>query len=102
MRRPQRADMAAEHTVHLTVNGREYTRQVEPRLLLIDFLREHLGLTGPHIGCDTTACGACTVLLNGRSVKSCTMFAVQVDGQDILTVEGLARGDELHPLQQAF
>ena len=94
--------MTTNHTVRLTVNGREYTRQVEPRLLLIDFLREHLRLTGPHIGCDTTACGACTILLNGRSVKSCTMFAVQADGQDILTVEGLASGDELHPLQQAF
>jgi carbon-monoxide dehydrogenase small subunit len=92
----------SEHTVQLTVNGQAYSRVVEPRLLLIDFLRGDLGLTGSHIGCDTTTCGACTVLLNGRSVKSCTMFAVQVDGMEIFTVEGLASGDELHPLQQAF
>ena len=94
--------MAARHRVTLTVNGRPYTRQVEPRLLLIDFLRNELGLTGSHVGCDTTTCGACTVRLDGRAIKSCTMFAVQADGAAILTVEGLARGDALHPLQQAF
>jgi carbon-monoxide dehydrogenase small subunit len=94
--------VAARHRVTLTVNGRPYTRQVEPRLLLIDFLRNELGLTGSHIGCDTTTCGACTVRLDGRAIKSCTMFAVQADGAAILTVEGLARGDALHPLQQAF
>jgi aerobic carbon-monoxide dehydrogenase small subunit len=92
----------AEHTIRVTVNGCEYTRTVEPRLLLIDFLRNDLGLTGSHIGCDTTTCGACTIHLDGRSVKSCTMFAVQADGAEILTVEGLARGGSLHPLQQAF
>jgi carbon-monoxide dehydrogenase small subunit len=94
--------VAAEHTVRVTVNGREHTRTVEPRLLLIDFLRNELGLTGSHIGCDTTSCGACTIHLDGRSVKSCTLFAVQADGAEILTVEGLARGETLHPLQQAF
>jgi aerobic carbon-monoxide dehydrogenase small subunit len=101
--------VAAEHSIELTVNGQSYRRQVEPRLLLIDFLRNDLGLTGSHIGCDTTTCGACTILFNDRSVKSCTMFAVQADGSEILTVEGLAPRDpsgsrqaQLHPLQQAF
>ena len=94
--------MAAEHTIQVTVNGQKYRRAVEPRLLLIDLLRNELGLTGSHIGCDTTTCGACTIHLDGRSVKSCTMVAVQVDGSEILTVEGLARGEELHPIQQAF
>jgi carbon-monoxide dehydrogenase small subunit len=101
--------VAAEHSIELTVNSQSYRRQVEPRLLLIDFLRNDLGLTGSHIGCDTTTCGACTILFNDRSVKSCTMFAVQADGSEILTVEGLARRDpsgsrqaQLHPLQQAF
>jgi aerobic carbon-monoxide dehydrogenase small subunit len=101
--------VAAEHSIELTVNGQSYRRQVEPRLLLIDFLRNDLGLTGSHIGCDTTTCGACTILFNDRSVKSCTMFAVQADGSEILTVEGLAQRDpsgsrqaQLHPLQQAF
>ena len=94
--------MATEHTITVRVNGREHTRAVESRLLLIDFLRNDLGLTGSHIGCDTTSCGACTIHLDGRAVKSCTMFAVQADGAEILTVEGLAQGDQLHPLQQAF
>jgi aerobic carbon-monoxide dehydrogenase small subunit len=94
--------MATEHTITVTVNGQQYTRTVEPRLLLIDFIRNELGLTGSHIGCDTTSCGACTVHLDGRAVKSCTVFAVQADGSQILTVEGLARGEELHPIQQAF
>jgi carbon-monoxide dehydrogenase small subunit len=94
--------LRAEHTVRVTVNGQEYVREVEARLLLIDFLRNELRLTGSHIGCDTTSCGACTVHLDGRSVKSCTLFAVQADGARILTVEGLASGDSLHPLQQAF
>jgi carbon-monoxide dehydrogenase small subunit len=75
---------------------------VEARLLLIDFLRNELGLTGSHIGCDTTTCGACTIHVNGRAVKSCTMFAVQANGAELLTVEGLANGDQLHPVQQAF
>jgi carbon-monoxide dehydrogenase small subunit len=90
--------------VQVTVNGKEHAREVEPRLLLVEFLREDLGLTGTHIGCDTTFCGACTVLLNGAPVKSCTMFAVQADGASVETVEGLAPNDagELHPLQKAF
>jgi carbon-monoxide dehydrogenase small subunit len=84
------------------VNGTSYALQVEPRLLLVDLLREHLDLTGTHIGCDTTYCGACTVLLNGATVKSCTVFAVQADGGEVLTVEGLASNGELHSVQQAF
>ncbi len=92
----------AKTNIKLTVNGQEAERSVEPRTLLIYFLREQLGLTGPHIGCETSHCGACTVDLNGKSVKSCTVFAVQADGGDLLTVEGLAQGGELHPLQAAF
>jgi aerobic carbon-monoxide dehydrogenase small subunit len=84
------------------VNGKEYSREIEPRLLLVEFLREDLELTGTHIGCDTTYCGACTVLLNGAAVKSCTMFAVQADGAEIITVEGLEKNGELHPIQKAF
>lgn len=86
----------------MTVNGVSYTRDVEPRTLLVYFLREHLGLTGTHVGCDTSSCGACTVLLNGKAVKSCTVLAVQAEGAQITTVEGLARDGELHPIQQAF
>ena len=92
----------AKTDIKLTVNGQEAEGSVEPRTLLIHFLREQLGLTGSHIGCETTHCGACTVDLNGKSVKSCTVFAVQADGGEILTVEGLAQGGELHPLQAAF
>ncbi len=92
----------AKTDIKLTVNGQEAAGSVEPRTLLIHFLREQLGLTGPHIGCETSHCGACTVDLNGKSVKSCTVFAVQADGGDLLTVEGLAQGGELHPLQAAF
>ncbi len=88
--------------VTMTVNGRMYTQEVEPRTLLVYFLREQLGLTGTHVGCDTSSCGACTVLLNGKAVKSCTVLAVQADGAEIATIEGLARNGELHPLQQAF
>jgi len=91
--------------IHLkmTVNGRAVESLAEPRLLLIHFLREELGLTGPHIGCDTSHCGACTVDLNRKSVKSCTMFAAQANGAEILTIEGLADpGGALHPLQEAF
>jgi carbon-monoxide dehydrogenase small subunit len=85
------------------VNGRLYELDVEPRLLLVDLIREELDLTGTHIGCDTSYCGACTVLMNGKSVKSCTVFAVQAHGGEILTVEGLASADgELHPVQKAF
>ena len=86
----------------VTVNGRPYSRTVEPRMLLVDLIREELDLTGTHIGCDTTYCGACTVLLNGASVKSCTMFAVQADTAEIMTVEGLAADGKLHPIQEAF
>jgi aerobic-type carbon monoxide dehydrogenase small subunit (CoxS/CutS family) len=88
--------------VHVRVNGEPREAQVEPRTLLVDFLRENLNLTGTHIGCDTTYCGACTVLLNGRTVKSCTLFAPMADGGEITTVEGLSTNGALHPVQQAF
>lgn len=88
--------------ITVTVNGQRHSLSVEPRMLLVSFLREALGLTGTHIGCDTTYCGACTVLLNGRSVKSCTVFAVQADQGEVRTVEGLAGESSLHPIQQAF
>lgn len=88
--------------VEVTVNGQRHRREVEPRLLLVQFLREELRLTGTHIGCDTTYCGACTVQLNGAPVKSCTVLAVQADGGEILTVEGLEKDGQLHPLQKAF
>lgn len=89
--------------VKLRVNGMESEKDVEPRLLLVHFIRDVLGLTGTHVGCDTTNCGACTVLLDGRSVKSCTMFAVQADGSEITTIEGMqSAGGELHPIQKAF
>ena len=90
-------------TITVTVNGTAYTRDVEPRTLLAYFLRESLGLTGTHVGCDSSSCGVCVVVIDGeRAVKSCTMFAVQADGREITTVEGLAAGGTLHPLQQAF
>jgi carbon-monoxide dehydrogenase small subunit len=89
--------------VAMSVNGRQVSAEIEPRTLLIHFLREHLNLTGPHIGCDTSHCGACTVDLDGKSVKSCTVFAVQADGGNVLTIEGMAGADgSLHPLQAAF
>src|SRR5215213_5654117 len=88
--------------VSVTVNGDAYSAEVEPRLLLVHFIRENLGLTGTHIGCDTTSCGACTVSIDGEAVKSCTVFAVQADGATIETVEGLAAGGKLHPLQEGF
>jgi aerobic carbon-monoxide dehydrogenase small subunit len=88
--------------VSITVNGTLTEHEVEPRLLLVHYLRETVGLTGTNVGCDTSSCGACTVHLNGESIKSCTVLAVQADGQDILTIEGLANGDELHPMQEAF
>ncbi len=86
----------------LTINGKPYADEVEPRLLLIHYLREVAGLTGPHIGCETSTCGACTVMLDGKAVKSCTLFAVQADGRDVLTIEGLATDVGLDPLQEAF
>jgi carbon-monoxide dehydrogenase small subunit len=92
----------AKQIVKLTVNGRAIEALVEPRTLLIHFLREDLALRGAHIGCETSHCGACTVDINGQSVKSCTMFAVQAEGAEIVTVEGLAQGGTLHPLQAAF
>ncbi len=88
--------------VTLTINGEAVTADVEPRMLLVKFLREHLQLTGTHVGCDTTQCGACTILFNGDSVKSCTMLLVQADGGEVVTIEGVATGDRLHPVQEAF
>jgi aerobic carbon-monoxide dehydrogenase small subunit len=89
-------------TVTMTVNGKEYTQAVEPRTLLVHFIRENLGLTGTHIGCDTSSCGACTVHMNGSSIKSCTVLAVQADGAEIMTIEGLGSADNLHPMQEGF
>ena len=91
-----------ERTISIKVNGQDYERTVEPRLLLVYFLREVLGLTGTHIGCETTVCGACTVMLEGRSVKSCSIFAVQVDGKEITTIEGMASDGDMHAVQEAF
>lgn len=89
--------------VKLRVNGTEVNKQAEPRLLLVDFIRDTLGLTGTHVGCDTTNCGACTVLVDGKSVKSCTMFAVQASGKEVTTIEGMqSASGELHPIQKAF
>jgi carbon-monoxide dehydrogenase small subunit len=88
--------------VSVVVNGVRRDADVEPRTLLVYFLREHLGLTGTNIGCDTTSCGSCTVLLDGESVKSCTLLAAQADGREVMTIEGLASDDELHPIQEAF
>ena len=92
----------ATHKVTMKVNGKTVSGEVESRTLLVHFLRETLRLTGTHIGCDTSQCGACTVHMNGESVKSCSLFAVQCEGQDIKTIEGVATGDQLHPMQQAF
>jgi carbon-monoxide dehydrogenase small subunit len=94
-------EVATTH-IEVTVNGQQRTAEVEPRLLLAHFLRNQLGMTGTHIGCDTTSCGACTVLLDGVPVKSCTVFAVQTDGRELTTVEGLRRDGALHPIQEAF
>jgi carbon-monoxide dehydrogenase small subunit len=88
--------------IHVTINGTVYRQQVEPRLLLVHYLRDVLGLTGTHIGCETGLCGACTVLLNGAAVKSCTLLAVQADGAEITTIEGLAPAGTLHPVQEGF
>jgi carbon-monoxide dehydrogenase small subunit len=94
--------MATKRHVRLKVNGADHEAEVEPRLLLVHFIREVLALTGTHVGCDTTNCGACTVLLDGRAVKSCTVFAVQADGCEIRTIEGVADNGKLHPLQEGF
>jgi carbon-monoxide dehydrogenase small subunit len=88
--------------IKVTVNGRTYEHQVEPRLLLVQYLREVLGLTGTHVGCDTSACGACTIVCNGQAVKSCTLLAAQAHGAQITTIEGLAKDGQLHPLQEGF
>ncbi len=88
--------------ISLAINGKTHSDEVEPRLLLIHYLREVAGLTGPHIGCETSICGACTVMLDGRAVKSCTMLAVQADGREVLTIEGLATNGHLDPVQEAF
>jgi aerobic carbon-monoxide dehydrogenase small subunit len=92
----------SRHQISLTVNGEKVSREVEARTLLVHFIREHLELTGTHIGCDTTSCGACTVLLDGRPVKSCTVFAVQADQSNLETIESVAAGGKLHPLQEGF
>ena len=94
--------MAESVPVSITVNESTYSRQVEPRDLLVYFLREELGLTGTHVGCDTSQCGACTVHVNGRSVKACTILALQAEGARVTTIEGVANGNDLHPMQAAF
>jgi len=88
--------------ITLTLNGEKHTVEVEPRLLLVHLIRENLNQTGTHIGCDTTSCGACTILVNGKSIKSCTMLAIQADGKEIITVEGIATAEGLHPIQEGF
>jgi aerobic carbon-monoxide dehydrogenase small subunit len=95
-------DALPKKKVSIRINGTEQAREVEPRLLLVHFLRDVVGLTGTHIGCETSICGACTVMLNDTAVKSCTVLAVQADGADVLTIEGLAQGEKLHPIQEAF
>ena len=90
------------YKIQLKVNSREQTHEVEPRLLLVDYLRDVVGLTGTHIGCETSICGACTVLVNGKAVKSCTLLAAQADGAEITTIEGLAKNGTLHPVQEGF
>jgi aerobic carbon-monoxide dehydrogenase small subunit len=94
--------MATKKIVRVKVNGRESEAEVEPRLLLVHFIRDVLMLTGTHIGCDTTNCGACTVLLDGKPIKSCTLFAVQADGREVRTIEGVATNGKLHPIQEGF
>ena len=88
--------------ISITVNGTQHTSDVEPRQLLVEYIRDTLNLTGTHVGCDTSGCGACTVILNGSAVKSCTIFAVQADGGEVTTVEGLASNGDLHPVQEGF
>ncbi len=92
----------SKRAVTITVNGEPYQREVEPRMLLVDFLREAVGLKGTHVGCDTSSCGACTVLMEGRTIKSCTYLAVAADGREIMTIEGVAPNGDLHPIQKAF
>ena len=92
----------SKHTVNIEINGSKITREVDSRMLLIHFLREELQMTGTHIGCDTSSCGACTVLMDGRSIKSCTLFTIQANGKSLTTIEGLEIGGKLHPLQEGF
>ena len=92
----------SKHTVTIEINGSSFTREVASRLLLVHFIREDLQMTGTHIGCDTTHCGACTVLMDGRSIKTCTVYAVQANGKSLTTIEGLENGGKLHPLQEGF
>ncbi len=92
----------SKHIIHATINGTPYEDMVDSRTLLVHWIRDELRLTGTHIGCDTSACGACTILVDGKSTKSCTMFAVQADGREIMTVEGLEQNDILHPIQEGF
>ncbi len=92
----------AKQKIRVTINGTAHEAEVEPRMLLVHFLRDVLRLTGTHIGCDTTSCGACTVVLDGKAMKSCTMFAVQADGRKVMTVEGLEQDGKLHPIQEGF
>jgi carbon-monoxide dehydrogenase small subunit len=96
------SDSDGKMQITVRINGQSHTHRVEPRMLLVHYIRDVVGLTGTHVGCETTNCGACTVIVNGKSIKSCTRFAVQADGAEIKTVEGLADGDNLHPLQKAF
>jgi len=88
--------------VKMTVNGTSYSHEVEPRMLLVHYIREVVGLTGTHVGCDTSQCGACTIIVNGQAVKACNLFAVQADGAQIMTIEGLAKNGQLHPIQEGF
>jgi len=92
----------SKHTVTIEINGSSFTREVDSRLLLVHFIREDLQMTGTHIGCDTTHCGACTVLMDGRSIKTCTLYTVQANGKSLTTIEGLENGGKLHPLQEGF
>ena len=92
----------SKHTVTIEINGSSFTREVDSRLLLVHFIREDLQMTGTHIGCDTTHCGACTVLMDGRSIKSCTLFTIQANGKSLTTIEGSESGGKLHPLQEGF
>ena len=92
----------SKHTVNIEINGSNITREVDSRMLLIHFIREELQMTGTHIGCDTSSCGACTLLMDGRSIKSCTLFTIQANGKSLTTIEGLESGGKLHPLQEGF
>jgi carbon-monoxide dehydrogenase small subunit len=102
MRRNPLEERPVKLPVKMTINGQSTSHEVEPRLLLVHYIRETVGLTGTHVGCDTSQCGACTITMNGQAVKSCNLFAVQANGANIMTIEGLAKDGELHPIQQGF